>query len=166
MDIKSKTEYPANKLSNFAPNPFIMNGVKCASMEGFLQSLKFKNPDMQKEVCKLVGFAAKKKGSKKNWKRDGILYWKGEEINRFSQEYQKLLDKAFDSLSKNVKFKRALLATGYAQLTHSIGKRSMKDTILTKVEFTSRLMRTRDEIRSKMVSETFGWNETLQKLYP
>jgi predicted NAD-dependent protein-ADP-ribosyltransferase YbiA (DUF1768 family) len=166
VDIKSKTEYPANKLSNFAPNPFTFDGVKCASMEGFLQSLKFKNPDMQKEVCKLVGFAAKKKGSKKNWKRDGILYWQGEEYNRYGQKYQRLLTKAFRALSKNKKFKRALLATGFGQLTHSIGKRSMKDTILTKVEFTSRLMKMRAAIRSKMVSETFGWNETLQKLYP
>jgi predicted NAD-dependent protein-ADP-ribosyltransferase YbiA (DUF1768 family) len=166
VDIKSKASYPANKLSNFAPNPFVIEGVKCASMEGFLQSLKFKNPDMQKEVCKLVGFAAKKKGSKKNWHRDGILYWKGEEINRFSPGYQHLLTIAFEALSKNIKFKRALLATGHAQLTHSIGRRSMKDTILTKVEFTSRLMRMREKIRSKMVSETFGWNETLQKIYP
>jgi predicted NAD-dependent protein-ADP-ribosyltransferase YbiA (DUF1768 family) len=37
MDIGSRHGYPANALSNFAPHPFNMDGVACASMEGFLQ---------------------------------------------------------------------------------------------------------------------------------
>lgn len=41
MDIKSGCGYPASALSNFAPHPFVLDGVYCASMEGFLQSLKF-----------------------------------------------------------------------------------------------------------------------------
>lgn len=52
MDIGSQNSYPASALSNFAPHPFIIDGIECNSMEGFLQSLKFKNPEMQKEVCK------------------------------------------------------------------------------------------------------------------
>lgn len=55
MDISSGTGYPASSLSNFAPHEFEIDGVKCASMEGFLQSLKFQNPEMQKYVCSLVG---------------------------------------------------------------------------------------------------------------
>lgn len=143
MDIKSKNNYPSSALSNFSPHPFTIDGVQCNSMEGFLQSLKFKNPDMQKEVCKLVGGAAKKKGAPKNWKEKGILYWKGEEINRFGKEYQNLLDRAYAALAKNEKFKKALLATGDAVLTHSIGKRKEKDTILTTSEFCGRLMKLR-----------------------
>ena len=50
MDIHSKGKYPANALSNFAPHLFILDGVECCSMEGFLQSLKFKNPEVQKPV--------------------------------------------------------------------------------------------------------------------
>lgn len=34
-------------------------------MEGLLQSFKFENHEMQKEVCKLVGKKAKFKGKKK-----------------------------------------------------------------------------------------------------
>lgn len=67
MDIGSGNNYPSAALYNFSPHPFIIDGVECASMEGFLQSLKFKNPDMQIEVCKLVGKAAKFKGGKKKW---------------------------------------------------------------------------------------------------
>lgn len=139
MDIGSWGKYPANALSNFAPHPFVIEGIKCASMEGFLQSLKFKNPEMQKEVCKLVGRKAKFKGKKKNWWREQVLWWKGKKIDRHSKEYQDLLDKAFQALGKNKKFRKALLATGDATLTHNIGKKNKNRTILTVQEFTSRL---------------------------
>lgn len=65
MDIGSSTGYPSSVLSNFAPHSFVFDGVKCASMEGFLQSLKFQDPEMQKHVCTLVGRKAKFKGKRK-----------------------------------------------------------------------------------------------------
>lgn len=147
MDIKSGKTYPSCALSNFSPHPFELDGVECASMEGFLQGLKFKNPDMQAEVCKLVGYAAKKKGSKKNWKRDGVLWWRGDPIDRFTDEYQELLDRAYDSMAKNSSFRKALLASGDSELTHSIGKSKRKDTILTTREFCGRLMMLRSKIK-------------------
>ena len=55
MDIGSKKGYPSSALSNFAPHPFVFDGIECSSMEGLLQAFKFKNADMQVEVCKLVG---------------------------------------------------------------------------------------------------------------
>lgn len=58
--------YPVSSLSNFAPNPFVIDGVKCSSMEGFLQSLKYNNIDMQKHFCTLVGKQAKFKGKHKS----------------------------------------------------------------------------------------------------
>jgi len=144
MDIISKGKYPSNSLSNFAPHPFEMDGVKCSSMEGFLQSLKFKSVEMQEEVCKLVGYAAKKKGYGKDWQRTGNLYWKGIPINRFSKEYQILLDRAYMELYKNEKFKAALKATNNAVIKHSIGRTDPKETILTQREFCWRLTRLRD----------------------
>ena len=65
MDVGSKGHYPANALSNFSPHRFILDGVECASMEGFLQSLKFRPADMQAYICTLVGYGAKKAGRKK-----------------------------------------------------------------------------------------------------
>lgn len=47
MEIYSKNAYPSNSLSNFAAHTFIIDGVLCNSMEGFLQSLKYKN-----QICK------------------------------------------------------------------------------------------------------------------
>lgn len=146
MDIGSGTGWPSSALSNFAPHPFIIDGIQCNSMEGFLQSLKFKEPDVQKEVCLLVGKAAKFKGKKKKWWRTQTLYWQGKEIARNSDEYQQLLDRAFEALSKNEGFKKALLATGNSTLTHSIGKNKINETVLTKQEFCSRLMKIRNSL--------------------
>lgn len=147
MDIGSGTGYPSSALSNFAPHSFVIDGVECASMEGFLQSLKFSNPDMQKEVCKLVGKAAKFKGKKKKWYRTQTLYWQGKEIPRDSKEYQILLERAYNALGKNIAFQKALLATGNAALTHSMGKRKTNETVLTVQEFTHHLYRLRDELK-------------------
>ena len=122
-------------------------------MEGFLQSLKFSNPDMQKEVCKLVGKAAKFKGKKKKWWRTQTLYWQGVEIARSSQEYQDLLDRAFDPLAQNNGFRAALLAAGNSVLTHSIGKNKITETVLTRQEFCSRLMKIRERLRKECSEE-------------
>ena len=144
MDIGSGHGYPADALSNFAPHPFVLDGIECNSMEGFLQSLKFSNPDMQREVCKLVGRAAKFKGKKKNWYVKQVLYWQGKEIPRDSDEYQILLDRAYMAMAtQNRGFQSALLATQNAALTHSIGKTKTNETVLTRSEFCSRLIKIR-----------------------
>ncbi len=147
MDIGSGTGYPSSALSNFAPHPFMLDGVQCASMEGFLQSLKFENADMQREVCLLVGKAAKFRGKKKKWYRTQLLYWQGVPIKRDSAEYQALLDRAFDALSCNEGFRKALLATNNAVLEHSIGKRKIEETVLTRQEFCSRLTKIRERLK-------------------
>lgn len=149
MDIGSGSGFPSGALSNFAPHPFVIDGIECNSMEGFLQSLKFSNPEMQKEVCKLVGKAAKFKGKKKKWWRTQTLYWQGVEIPRDSQGYQDLLDRAFDALAQNSGFRAALLATGSSVLTHSIGKTKITETVLTRQEFCSRLTKIRERIRKE-----------------
>jgi hypothetical protein len=143
MDIGSGNSYPSSSLSNFAPHPFEIDGIKCNSMEGFLQGLKFKSPEMQAYVCTLVGYAAKKKGSLKNWQETQTLYWREVPIKRSSKEYQNLLDKAYTELYKNTKFKAALEASGNSTLTHNIGKTDSSKTVLTVKEFCSRLTKLR-----------------------
>lgn len=149
MDIGSSRGYPSSALSNFSPHRFTIDGIECNSMEGFLQSLKFKNPEMQKEICKLVGFTAKRSGKNKNWYRLQVLYWQGVEYERGSPLYQTLLDKVYNCLSKNKSFQKALLATQNAVLTHNIGKRKKNETVLTRNEFCSRLTRLRNSLQGK-----------------
>lgn len=147
MDIGSGTGFPSAALSNFTPHPFVFDGIECNSMEGLLQSFKFSNPEMQKEVCKLVGRQAKFKGKKKKWFKTQTLYWQGQEFKRDSDEYQELLDRAFDALATNEGFKKALLATGNATLTHTIGKTKQSETVLTRNEFCSRLTKIRNKLQ-------------------
>jgi hypothetical protein len=74
------------------------------------------------------------------------LWFQGKEIRRHSKEYQDLLDEAYKELSKNASFKRALLATGKAVITHSIGAGKEAQTVLTRSEFCTRLMKLRDKL--------------------
>lgn len=153
MDIKSGGGYPAASLSNFAPHPFIFDGVNVASFEGLLQSFKFDKEHIQVEVCKLTGLAAKKRGRAKNWQEKQTLYWKGVSYKRDSNEYQELLDRAYQALcDQNEGFRKALLATGNAVLHHSIGRSKKSETVLTKTEFCSRLMKLRQQLQDKQNS--------------
>ncbi|WDS61676.1 hypothetical protein [Cronobacter phage vB_Cdu_VP8] len=145
MDIGSGAGYPASSLSNFAPHAFEIDGIKCASMEGFLQSLKFSSPEMAKHVCTLVGRAAKFKGKNKRWWSTQTLYWKGEPFHRESPFYQALLTQAYDALNENTKFRAALAATRNATLTHSMGKNKESETVLTEREFCRQLTRLRQK---------------------
>jgi len=145
MNIGSRGGGISGRLSNFTPRSFVFDGVECASMEGLLQSFKFDKHHIQKEVCKLTGLAAKKRGSKRNkqWKSKQVLWWSGFKYRRDSHAYQVLLDKAFFALAKNSKFIKDLVATGNATLRHSIGKSKITDTVLTEQEFCSRLHKIR-----------------------
>ena len=153
MDIGSGKGYPSAALSNFAPHPFTITWegftLECNSMEGFLQSLKFKNPEMQKHVATLVGYTAKKAGMQKDWRVQQVLWWNGVPVDRHGDEYQQLLDAAYEALSKNVGFKNALLATQDAVLTHYIGKTKETDTVLTRTEFCSRLTKLRTRLKNE-----------------
>lgn len=151
MDIGKGNSYPSNSLSNFSPHPFEIDGVFCNSMEGFLQSLKFSNVEMQRYVCTLVGIKAKRKGAKKNWKQKQLLYWQGKSYKRDSKEYQELLDRAFEMLGTNKSFQKALLATKDSTLEHSIGKNKITDTVLTKQEFCSRLYKLREKLKKEFL---------------
>ncbi len=149
MDVGSNGSYPSNALSNFAAHEFYLDGVRCASMEGFLQSLKFENPDMQEHICSLIGIGAKRAGKDKNWQKHQKLYWRGQVYPRRSQEYQMLLDRAYLALYTNKGFRAALKAAGDAVFTHSVGKRKEGETVLTIREFCSRLNMLRDKMRSE-----------------
>ena len=150
MDIGSKSGYPSSSLSNFAPHPFVIDGVECNSMEGFLQSLKFSSVEMQKHVCTLVGVTAKYKGKHKKWWVEQTLYWQGKEYKRESEEYAQLISRAYDELAKNNSFRKAILAQPNATLTHSMGKNDMSHTVLTEREFISNLYRVRSNLLNEL----------------
>lgn len=154
MDISSNNSYPAGTLSNFTANTFTFDGVICKSMEGLLQAFKFEDENAQEITCAMVGFSAKKKGSKRNkyWQSRQTLWWRGKAYPRKSDEYQDLLDRAYKAMYDQCpKFRDALEAAGNAVFTHSIGHSNQKETVLTTKEFCSRLQKLKDRGEIKCV---------------
>lgn len=155
IDIDSRGVYPAGVLSNFIESHFKVDGVKVNSMEGFLQALKTSDVEEQKEVCKLVGIKAKRAGNKLK-AREGydasVVYWRNQSMPRTSKEYQSLLKKAYESKYQyDSVFRKALNLTKGSKLTHSIGKSSALETILTEQEFVDMLHYLRDEYKPNKI---------------
>ena len=149
IDISSRSEFPINILSNFAETKFVLDGIEIKSMEGFLQSLKTPDVEMQKKICSEVGSKAKGYGKKLNKKRnyDFIhLYWNGKRYNRLSKEYRNLLERAYRAkYEADDDFRFALEYTEGRVLKHSLGSKDNTRTLLTEKEFVDILMNLRDK---------------------
>ena len=136
LEIKSSYPYPSNMLSNFYPHSFSIDGVDCSSMEGFLQSLKYKSVKKQIKICTYHGIKAKNKGKYKFlWKITGNVYWQGKRIKRKSNEFTELIKRAYLELFKNEEFKKALKDSLGKDLSHKIDSSDPNKTILTVEEF-------------------------------
>lgn len=151
LDIRSNGLYPSNVLSNLCSNGFRFDGMVCGSMEGFLQSLKRKEPDKQRQVCSMKGNNAQKM-SVTSWQTDQIVWWKGQAIDRQSEEYQQLIRRAYQAMfEQNERFRTALMQTRGITLVHTCGEPSPYKTILAPSEFCCILtdMRDRYDLRDK-----------------
>ena len=139
------------RLSNLNPYVFDIDGFRCASMEGFLQSLKTEKVGPASALRQMYGHAAWREGQAftSHWQSTQTLWWQGQPINRQSVGYQNLLNRAYEALSENKDFAMALLNTGDGELTHSIGSHDSHVTLLTKAEFMFNLYRVRAQLFEK-----------------
>ena len=144
VDVWSKSGYPAGVLSNLCSNGFRFDGVVCGSMEGLLQSLKQKDKDKQRQICQMKGRNAKKMSST-GWQTDQVVWWKGNAIDRQSDDYIAFVSAAYEAMfQQNERFRTALMSTRGQTLFHSRGERNPYKTILTEQEFCRILTRLRD----------------------
>ncbi len=151
LDIRSNGLYPSNVLSNMCSNGFRFDGIVCGSMEGFLQSLKRKGPDKQRQICSMRGGNARKM-SVASWQTDQIVWWNGQAIDRQSEEYQRLIRRAYQAMFlQSERFRAALMQTRGITLVHTSGEPCSYKTILTPAEFCGILMDMRDsyDLRDK-----------------
>lgn len=161
LDIWSKSPYPANVLSNLCSNGFRFEGFLCGSMEGFLQSLKHQDINKQRQICSMKGKNAKNLTST-YWQTDQIVWWKGEAINRQSNEYHDLIRRAYKAMfEQNERFRAALMSTRGLKLYHSRGEQNRYKTILTESEFCSILT----EIRDTYDAQEIKLSERKKRLY-
>lgn len=94
-------DFNYRNLSNWAAYEFEFDGFICPSMETLLQAMKFSDPEKQIEVLRMSNEAAAQEairsGMEKRWKKDGLLYWKGQAYQRNGAEYHELLQRAYVS---------------------------------------------------------------------
>ena len=144
LDIRSNGLYPSNVLSNLCSNGFRFDGMICGSMEGFLQSLKRKELDKQRQICSMKGGNARKM-SVTSWQTDQIVWWKGKAIDRQGDEYQQLIRHAYQAMfEQNERFRTALMQTRGMILAHTTGEVNPYKTILTPAELCNILTELRD----------------------
>ncbi len=145
IDIWSKNAYPADVLSNLRSNGFRFDGMICGSMEGFLQSLKYKDMDKQRQICSMKGKNAKNM-SASDWQTDQIVWWRGKAVDRQSKEFLELVSRAYQAMfEQNKSFRSALMSTRGMTLYHTRGEHNSFKTILTEKEFCSILTNMRDQ---------------------
>ena len=140
-------------LSNLCSNRFRLDGVECQSMEGFLQSLKYEDPNRQRQICSMKGRNAKRQ-STTIWQTDQVVWWKGRAIDRQSEDYQELLRRAYQAMfDQNDRFRAALMASRGRRLYHSQGNTDSYRTILTEQEFCTILTEIREayDLRDKQL---------------
>lgn len=135
VGYKYKGPY-AKVLSNLFPYEFQFRGKTLKCIESFFQGVKFKDIEMQNLVFNYSGLDSNhvKVCSGYDWKETGILYWQGKEVNRFSKEYDDLVDELYISAIQNPLY-RNILRTTDRNIIHSMGGKTKEETTFTRYEF-------------------------------
>ena len=141
LDISFKSKGLAKALSNLCNYPFVKDGVSCESMESFIQSLRVKDPSLQKEIYSKTGpFAYSIREVLPDWRINKTVYWQGIAINRLSPSYFEFMKSAYKCLyTSSAIFRCALAQSSQLILIHSSGCNEISETLLTPSEYISLL---------------------------
>ena len=139
VGYKHKGAY-AKVLSNLFPYKFTFRGKELKSIETFFQGLKFKDKQIQDYVLEYSGLDSNriKVASNYDWKETGKVYWQGEEIDRYSKEYENIIDELYISAIQNPLY-RGVLTNCKKDIIHSIGEPEKTKTVFTRYEFEKQL---------------------------
>ena len=139
VGYKHKGPY-AKVLSNLFPYEFEFKGKKLHSIESFFQGIKFKDVDMQNLVLNYSGLDSNnvKICSGYDWKETGLIYWQGKAIDRFSKEYDNLIDELYISAIQNPLYRNAL-KNCTKDIIHTMGTKEKEETVFTRYEFEKQL---------------------------
>jgi predicted NAD-dependent protein-ADP-ribosyltransferase YbiA (DUF1768 family) len=154
LDLGSRNGGLGKALSNFASYPFVMDGVQCGGIEGWLQSLKFEGLEEQEMIAVLVGYRAYKVGQVGNdWRDTQTLWWRGKAYPRLSREFHTLIERGYDAcFDQNPIFRQSLFETGVDLLTHVIGHHDPTRTTLTEWEYIYNMYRLRARVQQAVVA--------------
>lgn len=147
LNVSSKSnDWRASRLSNFSPDQFTIDEQLIASVEGFIQGIKFQwNPE---RIMAFVssGYDAKRLGEGAENK---FVWWKDQTIPYGSSEHHALIERAIRAKFKqNEPAMRALISTGNLTLIHELGSPELPTTSLPAKVFCDILTKIRNEWRS------------------
>ena len=149
VGYKHKGPY-AKVLSNLFPYEFEFRGKKLNSIESFFQGIKFEDPNMQNLVFNYSALPSNnvKVCSGYDWKETGIIYWQGKAIDRYSQEYDDLVDELYISAIQNPLYRNILKITD-RPILHTIGEKEKNETVFTRYEFEKELNCLKDFLKGE-----------------
>lgn len=141
----------AKILSNLFPYEFKFRGKKLQSIESFFQGIKFKDKKLQDKVFKYSGLTSNyvKACSEYDWKKDGKVYWQGKAIDRYSEEYDDMIDELYISAIQNPLYRNALINCNRL-IIHTMGTEEKKETVFTRYEFEKELNCLKDFLRKEI----------------
>ncbi len=144
-----KSNY-SKTLSNLFPYTFNFRGKELKSIEGFFQGIKFKDIKMQNMILEYSGVNAVyiKIASDYDWKEEGNIYWQGQAINRFSEEYDNLIDELYISAIQNPLYRNVLKKCD-KYILHEIGALNKEDSVFTRYEFEKQLNCLKDFLKER-----------------
>jgi predicted NAD-dependent protein-ADP-ribosyltransferase YbiA (DUF1768 family) len=159
-NVVSTSNHYAN-ISNFALTPFAIDGQKFASVESFIQYIKYSPRDQRRVVVpELYGVDAKRAGRLINKEIYHLLesrqhvnvFWKDQVITYRSEEHQALIKRALtEKFNQSETARSELLSTvnrltgEEKQIVHKT-RRENPNTSLTSIEFSSMLTVIRKQI--------------------
>ena len=140
----------AKVLSNLFPYKFEFRGKQLSSIESFFQGAKFKDVEMQNYVLEYSGLDSNriKVASDYNWRLTGKLYWQGKPVDRFSQEYDDLLDELYISAIQNPLYRNVLKKCD-RYILHAMGETEKTETVFTRYEFEKQLNCLKDFLKNR-----------------
>jgi len=149
VDIAYK-DPESSVLSNLFPRIILIDGITYHSLEAFFRGLCWNGSQsvLENEIAILSGLNAWRiRYVLPDWRQKQILYHNGKEIPRESEEYQRLLEYAYDCMfEQSIIFQNALRKTKGKILMHTLGNHNPKETLLTEEEYMRMLLRERDRL--------------------
>lgn len=148
----TSTDWRGLALSNFGLSPFVLDGRLFASVEGFIQGIKFPEGDPRRATAfTSSGWAAKSLGDTAD--RSGA-YWGGTRLQYGSPDHHCLIARAMRArIAQSVGLQEALKSTADATLIHDTGSGAESPTTSLPASVFCRIL---TEIRSQLLS-----NQTL-----
>lgn len=136
-------------LSNFMLSPFSLDGTLFASIEGFIQGIKFPLGDPRREQAFVSsGWDAKHLGDTAD--RSGA-YWSGQKLAYGSPEHHQLIERALRArIAQNTGLAQVLASTAGAALVHVTGHEPESPTTSLPAKVFCRIL---NEMREEILSD-------------